>query len=115
MHNHSTLVLTIGSGLVMGGMWYMNNIGYINIGSLLTRLGIQIFSGTSAQNSGSITIPGFSPSESTGNIHRNQVVEGNNNEASEIGRGFFRQLGEKVLKLIDALIVKMESKQQKYK
>lgn len=51
MHNHSTLVLTIGSGLVIGGMWYMNNVGAINIGSLLTRLGIQIFSGNSVQNS----------------------------------------------------------------
>ncbi len=51
MNNHSTLVLTIGSGIVMGGMWYMNNTGMINIGSLLTRLGIQIFSG-SAQNAG---------------------------------------------------------------
>ena len=39
--NYSTLVLTKESGLVMVGMLYMNNIG-----SLLTRLGIQIFSGS---------------------------------------------------------------------
>lgn len=113
MHNHSTLVLTIGSGLVMGGMWYMNNIGYINIGSLLTRLGISIFAPNSSQNSGSITMPG---SSNSGIITIPSVSNsGNTPNSEEIGRGFFRQLGEKVLKLIDALIVKLESKQQKYK
>lgn len=108
MHNHSTLLLTIGSGLVMGGMWYMNNVGYINIGSLLTRLGIQIFSpaaSTISNSAPSITL------SSEGSSRVNQI----NNDATEIGRGFFRQLGEKVLKLIDALIIKLESKQQKYK
>jgi uncharacterized protein YqgV (UPF0045/DUF77 family) len=114
MHNHSTLVLTIGSGLVMGGMWYMNNVGYINIGSLLTRLGIQIFS-PAAQNSPQMSAPSITLSSETPRVNSIGTVAGESNEASSIGRGFFRQLGEKVLKLIDALIVKLESKQQKYK
>lgn len=86
----------------------MNNVGYINIGSLLTRLGIQIFSpaaSTISNSAPSITL------SSEGSSRVNQI----NNDATEIGRGFFRQLGEKVLKLIDALIIKLESKQQKYK
>jgi uncharacterized protein YqgV (UPF0045/DUF77 family) len=113
MHNHSTLVLTIGSGLVMGGMWYMNNVGYINIGNLLTRLGIQIFSPTAQNNPNSA--PSIALSSETPRVNPIGTVAGESNDASSIGRGFFRQLGEKVLKLIEALIVKLESKQQKYK
>jgi hypothetical protein len=114
MNNHSTILLTIGSGLVMGGMWYMNNVGFINIGSLLTRLGIQIFSPT-AQNSQNLSAPSITLSSETPRVNQIGTVTGGVNDATEIGRGFFRQLGEKVLKLIDALIVKIESKQQKYK
>lgn len=117
MHNHSTLVLTIGSGIVMGGMWYMNNIGYINIGSLLTRLGIQISSPTAPNSAPSINLSSLSSGDTgyTPRVNQTGTVATETNDASSIGRGFFRQLGEKVLKLIDALIIKLESKQQKYK
>ena len=108
MNNHSTLVLTIGSGLVMGGMWYMNNVGMINIGNLLTRLGIQIFSGLSQNTNGEtnrdnieITIP-------------QQLNQATNTDRQAV-TGFFRQLGEKVLKLIDIYIERMKEKTQKYK
>lgn len=104
MNNHSTLVLTIGSGLIMGGMWYLNNVGYINIGSLLTRLGINIFA-----NNNNNSIP---QAASTSPIVINNVIE---NTERSIGQRFFRQLGVKVLELLDVFIEKMKNKQQKYK
>ena len=106
MHNHSTLVLTIGSGLIMGGMWYLNNVGYINIGSLLTRLGIRIFANNNSNqtpqtiNTSPIVINNIIPSENTERV---------------IGQGFFRQLGVRVLELLDVFIENMKNKKQKYK
>lgn len=111
MNNHSTLVLTIGSGLVMGGMWYMNNIGIINIGSLLARLGIRIFSGLSGSGSNTggeniyrgesnITLPGQANGERITN---------------RVATGFFRELGAKVLSLIDIMIERLKENKQKYK
>lgn len=82
----------------------MNSVGIINIGSLLAKLGITIFSGNSSQNSNMLT----RPIEITQPISQNQ----SNNE---IGRGFFRQLGQKVLELIDIYIERMKDKRQNYK
>ncbi len=78
----------------------MNNVGMINIGSLLTRLGLQIFSNPTNQQTPIVITSGTSE-----NIGR----------TGDISRSFFRELGAKVLKLIDVLIAKMESKSQKYK
>lgn len=103
MNNHSTLMLTISSGLIMGGMWYLNNVGYINIGSLLTRLGIRIF----ANNNNSNQIP------QTVNTNTINNVSGNTERA--IGQGFFRQLGVKVLELLEVFIENMKNKKQNYK
>lgn len=105
MHNHSTLILTLSSGIIMGGMLYMNNIGYLNIGQLLTRLGISIFTGNqnTNQNVGNITIPSSS------------VVNTIESNTNNIGRTFFRQLGDKVLNLLDVLIEKLKDNRQKYK
>ena len=106
MHNHSTLVLTIGSGLIMGGMWYLNNVGYINIGSLLTRLGIRIFSNNNTNQTPQII--------NTSPIVINNIIPSENRERA-IGQGFFRQLGVKVLELLDIFIENMKNKKQKYK
>lgn len=102
MKVNSSLILTIGGGIIIGGMWYFNNMGYINIGSLLTRLGIRLFANT----------PQIQPTTNTIEI-RNVPVQPNT--ANEIGHGFFRQLGVKVLELIDIFIEKMKDKRQKYK
>jgi hypothetical protein len=83
----------------MGGMWYMNNIGYLNIGSLLSRLGITIWAGKTGAT-----------------IERGlENVVAKSNENNNITRGFFRQLGERVLEIIDIYIEKMKEKRQKYK
>lgn len=109
MHNHSTVVLTIGSGLIMGGMWYMNNVGIINIGSLLSRLGIQIFSSNPEMLSQSVAAP---------SAYSTPLVVDTETEA-RIARlessSFFRQLGKKMLSLLDVLIERLKDKRQKYK
>lgn len=85
----------------MGGIWYLNNVGIINIGSLLTRLGIQIFTGNGNNNQNNVQPPPI-------------TLPTTSNE-SEIGRGFFRQLGQKVLTLLDVFIENLKNKKQKYK
>lgn len=103
IHNHSSLILTIGGGLIVGGAWYFNNIGYINIGSILSRLGINIFTNANQLTS----IPSFNTAERS-----NKPLH---SSSSEITHGFFRQLGIKVLELLDVIIEKMKDKRLKYK
>lgn len=103
-NNNSTLVLTIGSGIVLGGIWYMNNIGMINIGSLLTRLGINLLNNVnreSAPVTQPITIINQQPS----------LPENNR----RITNGFFRELGKKVLELMDVFIDNLKKNKIKYK
>ena len=106
IHNHSSLVLTIGGGLIMGGMWYMNNVGYINIGSMLTRLGIKIFSNNSNISNNNIELPSIQSIEVENRLN---VLE------NQVGHGFFRQLGVKLLEILDVYIEKIKNKKQSYK
>lgn len=114
IHNHSSLVLTIGGGLIMGGMWYMNNVGYINIGSMLTRLGITIFSENVNNQNSNLQQSNLSNS----NIELPSSMEVSNRLntlESQVSHGFFRQLGKKVLEILDVYIEKMKNKKQGYK
>lgn len=101
-NNNSRLVLTIGAGLVIGGTWYLNNVGIINIGSLLTRLGINLW-GTSTQPQPNITIINQQPSQSNSNSER------------AVTTGFFREVGKRLLTLIDIFIEKLKEGKTKYK
>lgn len=79
---------------------------YINIGALLTRLGIRIFA-----NNNSNQIP---QTVNTSPIVINNIIPSGNTNRS-IGQGFFRQLGVKVLELLEVFIENMKNKKQKYK
>lgn len=102
MHNHSTLVFTVGSGILLGGMLYLNSFGYINIGSLLTRIGINLFNTNIPQSSSTNVNP----------IHI--TIENTGNNTREVASGFFRKLGKKLLVVIDLYIEKLKDKRQKY-
>lgn len=104
MHNHSTLVFTVGSGMLLGGILYLNSFGYINIGSLLTRIGINLFNTTT--NTTQVPNTNLNP------IHI--TIENTANNAREISSGFFRELGKKLLVVIDIYIEKLKDKRQKY-
>lgn len=104
MHNHSTLVFTVGSGILLGGILYLNSFGYINIGSLLTRIGINLFN----------TDTNLPQSSSTNVNPIHITIENTGNNTREVASGFFRELGKKLLVVIDLYIEKLKDKRQKY-
>jgi hypothetical protein len=104
MYNHSTLIFTVSSGMLLGGILFLNSFGYINIGSLLTRLGINLFNTNS-------NIP-QSTSTTSNPIHI--TIENPQNNERQISSGFFRELGKKLLVVIDLYIEKLKDKRQKY-
>jgi len=106
IHNHSTLVFTVGGGMLLGGVLFLSNFGYINIGSLLTRIGINLFSSNTA------TVP--QPINSSP-ININIQNPNSENNVREISSGFFRQLGKKLLEVIDLYIEKLKDGRAKYK
>jgi hypothetical protein len=102
MHNHSTLIFTVGSGILLGGILYLNSFGYINIGSLLSRIGINLFNTNIPQSSSTNVNP----------IHI--TIDNTGNNTREVASGFFRELGKKLLVVIDLYIEKLKDKRQKY-
>lgn len=103
MHNHSTLVFTVGGGMLPGGILYLNNFGLINIGSLVTRLGLNLFNSSLPQSTSTNVNP----------IHI--TVENSQNNVREISSGFFRELGKELLVVIDLYIEKLKDNRMKYK
>lgn len=104
MHNHSTLVFTVGGGMLLGGMLYLNSFGIINIGSLVTRLGLNLF--------------GTSTSTVSQPINSNPIninIQNPENNVRQISSGFFKELGKKLLEVIDLYIEKLKDGRIKYK
>lgn len=104
MHNHSTLVFTVGGGMLLGGMLFLTNFGYINIGSLVARLGLNLFNTSLPQQVSNPLPPSI-----------NITVENPQNNVREISSGFFRELGKKLLVVIDLYIEKLKDNRLKYK
>src|SRR3954469_508063 len=102
MHNHSTLIFTVGGGMLLGGMLFLTNFGYINIGSLVARLGLNLFNTETPQASSTNVNP----------IHI--TIDNTGNNTREVASGFFRELGKKLLVVIDLYIEKLKDKRQKY-
>ena len=81
---------------------------------MLARLGITIFS-----NNGNNQNANLQPSNlSNSNIELPSSMEVSNRLntlESQVSHGFFRQLGKKVLEILDIYIEKMKSRKQSYK
>lgn len=107
MKSHSSLILTISSGLIIGGMWYVNSRG-IDLGAMLGRLGLSIYSNFSGNTMSHSNI-------SNTNIELpSSVSSTTQNQVAVTAHGFFRQLGVKILEILDIYIEKMKDKRQKY-
>jgi hypothetical protein len=87
-------------------MWYINSRG-INVGAILSNLGLNIYSNLWGKDS-------LVPSNiSTTNLEL-PLSEPINNQNIISTHGFFRQLGKKLLEMLDLYIEKMKDKRQKY-
>lgn len=109
MHNHSTLVFTVGGGMLLGGILFLSNFGPINIGSLLARIGISLFGASS--NSSIVQPVNSNPIHIT--IESSNISPENNTR--QISSGFFKELGKKLLEMIDLYIEKLKDGRTKYK
>lgn len=111
MHNHSTLVFTIGGGVLLGGILFLSNFGPINIGSLLARIGINLFGASS-----SVTTPLNNSSPIHITIENSGTgLSNSENNNRQISSGFFKELGKKLLEMIDLYIEKLKDGRTKYK
>lgn len=107
MKSNSSLILTISSGLIIGSMWYVNSRG-IDVGAMLGRLGLNIYSnlsGSSVSHS-NISNTNLELPLSATTTHNHQVAV--------TAHGFFKQLGSKILEILEIYIEKMKDKRQKY-
>lgn len=91
------LVVTIGTSIMVGG-FYLFNENYLNLSSILGRLGITAFQNV-IRTENQVQIPVTIPNSINTNI---------------IKSTFFKSLGERVLKLLDTLIERLVKGPKKY-